>query len=77
MNDLILIRDTLRMILQREFTRLCRLARDAEKHHVSTKTVDAIREEAWQVNGMIGYPHNALNTRVLIKFKYAFKMGWN
>lgn len=68
------IRTELYQMARDEATNLFRLARKAEAHGVSQKTVIEIREEAWELETTIKvYPDRLLTYEYISKTKYAFR----
>ena len=68
------IRTELYQMARDEATNLFRLARKAQAHGVSKKTVIEINEEAWELYTTITvYPERLLTYEYISKTKYAFK----
>jgi hypothetical protein len=67
------LRQNVSQIANKEFYRLCRLARRAEKRNVSPKVVQAILEEAWEMRCCECNPDRLLRWQAEYELKYAFK----
>ena len=67
------IRYELEEIAAKEAINLWRLARKAQAHGVSEKTVNEIREEGWTLHHMRNNPERILEWDFEYKTKYAFR----
>lgn len=68
------MKQELKAMAEAEAIKLWRLARRAEKHGVSSTTINAIREEGWFCNSTLTtYPERILEWDFQYKMKYAFK----
>lgn len=63
------IREQLEEIAEQEATKLFRLARRAKAHGCSNETVEAIRNEAWELY-MTGYPERLLDSCKVWRFAF-------
>lgn len=68
------IREELQEMAEKEAIKLWRVARNAQKHGCSEKTVQAIREEAnWLHTTGADNPDRLIEWEFEYKFKFAFK----
>lgn len=72
---LVEIREELQEMAEKEAMKLWRIARKAKKHGCSTKTVQAIREEAhWLHTTGANNPDRLVEWDFEYKFRFAFKL---
>lgn len=72
---LVEIREELQEMAEKEAIKLWRIARKTKKHGCSTKTVQAIREEAsWLHTTGADNPDRLVEWEFEYKFRFAFKL---